>query len=79
MTYKNFANLMRQKREKMGYLQKEFAMMIPISNSQYNKIENGLREPNFAILQRICVLLEIDLTRVLELDIKPDKKYLDID
>ena len=51
----------------MGYTQYEFARMLTLKQSHYNKIENGLIEPSFGILQLICIYLEIDLTELLEL------------
>jgi DNA-binding XRE family transcriptional regulator len=51
------------------------AKMIPTHKSTYCKIENGLQEPNFIILQRICTLLQIDITKELKILDKVSKNY----
>lgn len=68
MRFEEFAKLIKEKREKMLYTQKEFALMIPIKQSSYNRIENGKQEPTFIQLQNICKILKIDLTEILNLD-----------
>ncbi|MBQ3253088.1 MAG: helix-turn-helix transcriptional regulator [Acholeplasmatales bacterium] len=75
MMYKDFAKIIRKKRLNKGLSQKEMAYEIPLSNSNYNKIENGNIEPNFFVLQRICQILDIDLTEVLELK-KPRQEHI---
>jgi transcriptional regulator with XRE-family HTH domain len=67
MTYKEFAKIIKKKRLYLGFTQKEIAFKIPTHKSTYSKIENGIQEPNFIILQRICVLLEIDITKELKI------------
>lgn len=67
MKYEAFAKIIKEKRMELGYTQKEFAKEIPLNISIYNKIENGNQEPSFQILQRICILLELDLTEILEI------------
>lgn len=67
LSYKNFSLIIKEKRLKSGMSQKEMAHQIPISHSNYCKIENGKIEPSFVVLQRICVLLDIDLTDILKL------------
>lgn len=62
MTYQEFANMIQRRREDLFLTQKEFAARIPMSNSAYNKVENGKQEPSFFQLQKICMLLEIDLS-----------------
>ncbi|MBQ9124277.1 MAG: helix-turn-helix transcriptional regulator [Acholeplasmatales bacterium] len=74
MTYKEFAKIIKQKRIDSEYTQKEFAIMIPIRQTTYNKIENGNQEPTFIQLQAICKLLDIDLTEILELK-KPNPEH----
>lgn len=79
MTYKEFAKIIKRKRELMGYSQKDFANILPIRISTYNKIENGNQEPTFIQLQLICKYLNLDLTEILELK-KPNlehKAYFD--
>lgn len=68
MRFEEFAKLIKEKREKMLYTQKEFALMVPIKQSTYNRIENGKQEPSFIQLQNICKILKLDLTAILKLD-----------
>ena len=67
LSYRNFAIIIKNKRIKSGMTQKEMAHQIPISHPNYCKIENGKIEPSFVVLQRICILLDIDLTKELKL------------
>ncbi|MGM9970738.1 MAG: helix-turn-helix domain-containing protein [Anaeroplasma sp.] len=67
LAYKDFSKIIKDKRVKKGIAQYEMALMIPISKSNYCKIENGQIEPNFVTLQLICKILEIDLTKELKL------------
>lgn len=67
MIYKDFAKIIKNKRLHLGISQKEMAYKIPTHKSTYCKIENGIQEPNFIILQRICVLLQIDITKELNI------------
>lgn len=75
MSYKDFSRYFRCKRIEMGYTQYEFARMLTLKQSHYNKIENGLIEPSFGILQLICIYLEIDLTELLELKKPIENRY----
>jgi len=68
MRFEEFAKIIKEKREKMLYTQAEFALMVPIKKSTYNRIENGKQEPTFIQLQNICKILKLDLTALLELD-----------
>lgn len=74
MTFKDFAKIIKEKRINLSCSQKEFALMIPIRQTTYNKIENGNQEPTFLQLQAICKLLKIDLTEILELK-KPNQEH----
>ncbi len=74
LSYKNFAKIIREKRLKSGMTQKQMAYNIPISHPNYCKIENGKIEPSFVVLQRICYILEIDLT--LELKLKMPSEHI---
>lgn len=73
MTYKEFARIIKEKREKLNITQKEMAKRLYVSNSKYNKIENGLREPNFELLTRILKLLDINLDEYIK---KEKPKYI---
>jgi transcriptional regulator with XRE-family HTH domain len=78
MIYKEFAKIIKNKRISLGFSQLEIAKSIPIHTSTYCKIENGQQEPNFIVLQKICILLKIDLTKELKIfDDKITHKYYD--
>ena len=65
MIYNEFAKIIKAKRIELGLTQQQMAYNIPTYKSTYCKIENGQQEPNFILLQRICILLKIDLTKEL--------------
>ena len=75
MIYKEFAKIIKNKRISMGLTQLEIAKKIPTYISTYCKIENGIQEPSFIILQKICILLKIDLTKELYLFTDDEKDY----
>lgn len=74
MTYKEFSLIIKYKRIEKKYTQKEFSNLLAISQSKYNKIENGNMEPSFILLQLIARYLEIDLNEILEIK-KPISKH----
>ena len=57
MTFKEFSKIIKEKRMRLNVTQKKMAELLYISQTKYNKIENGLREPDFELLQRILTLL----------------------
>ena len=61
MTYKDFSLIIKFKRMDKNISQKEFSRMLGISQSKYSKIENGIMEPSFFLLQIKSRYLEIDL------------------
>ena len=63
MEYKKFAEIIKNKRMDLGYTQKDFARIINVGQSKYNKIENGNLEPSFVVLQRIAIELKLDLMK----------------
>ena len=56
-----FGELVKEKRAEKQYSQNKMAKMLNISHSYMNQIENGVRNPNFHLLCKICKLLEIPL------------------
>ena len=74
MTYKDFSLIIKFKRMDKNISQKEFSRMLGISQSKYSKIENGIMEPSFILLQIISRYLEIDLNEILEIK-KPIEKH----
>ena len=75
MLYRDFAKIIKGKRETLGVSQKDMAMSLGLNRSSYNKIENGKMEPSFSTLQAICRLLSLDLTEILELK-KPRGEHI---
>ena len=57
----NFPAVLRQLRKKAGMTQPELAQRLGISRSAVSMYEAGSREPNFAMLQQIAALFEVDL------------------
>jgi transcriptional regulator with XRE-family HTH domain len=76
MTYKEFAKIMKFKRQQLNITQKEMANRLLISNGKYNKIENGLREPDFELLLKIAKELNISLDLCIKKE-KPKHLYFD--
>lgn len=56
-----FGELVKEKRTEKQYSQNKMAKMLNISHSYMNQIENGVRNPNFDLLCKICKLLEISI------------------
>lgn len=56
-----FHVLVKEKRIQKDLSQNKLAKMLGISHSYMNQIENGVRNPNFDLLNRICKLLDISL------------------
>jgi len=52
-------------REKQGFIQKQVASELGIGYSNYNKMENGAREPSVAELQKLAKLYNISVDELL--------------
>lgn len=68
MQYKDLILLIKNKRISLNLNQKEFAKMIPMKQSKYNKIENLKLEPSFDELQ--LILSSLSLKLIIEKDIE---------
>lgn len=55
----DFGNKLRYFRKKMGFTQKELAKKLNISASAIGMYEQGRREPDFKILNKICNILSL--------------------
>lgn len=77
MIYKEFAELIKEKRIEMNISQKDMAFLIPLKASKYNKIENGKQEPSFFELSRICQILNININEIFKLKKETSTKYYD--
>lgn len=61
-------NIKRIRKEK-GILQKQAAATVGLNQSNYNKIENGHREPSVAVLKKLADLFGVSVDHLIE----PDK------
>lgn len=71
MTYKIGANI-RRYREMRSLSQKEFAKAIGVSGSRLSNWENGINRPDVDTLARICKVLQVSPSELLDLDIEVD-------
>jgi len=67
------ANIKRL-REQQGLIQKQVAMELGIGYSNYNKMENGAREPSVAELQKLANLYNITVDELLNPEDKTPKE-----
>lgn len=63
-----FGRRVRDLREDMDMSQKEMAILIPMNQSNYSKIERGLQEPNLFQLKRIAEILHQSIDTLLGID-----------
>lgn len=75
MTYKEFANLIKQKRDELFLTQKFVASELCITLPSYKRIENGIQEPNFHQLQAIVEFFSLDMNELLKREKKPSTKF----
>jgi len=54
-------------REDMDMSQSDVARLIPMNQSNYSKIERDLQEPSIEQLRRICQILNLDPSFLLDL------------
>jgi transcriptional regulator with XRE-family HTH domain len=55
----------KQIREQKGMLQKQVAAELNIGTTNYNKLENGNREPSVKELQKLAALFDMTVDQVL--------------
>ena len=60
--------------EQQGSIQKQVVMELSIGYSNYNKMENGAREPSVAELQKLANLYNITVDELLNLEDKTPKE-----
>jgi len=61
----------KQLRKDKGLQQKTVATDVGLDQSNYNKVENGRREPSVEVLQKLSVILEVTVDELLNSE---DKK-----
>jgi transcriptional regulator with XRE-family HTH domain len=55
-------------REQQGLIQKQVAAELEIGYSNYNKMENGMREPSVGELQKLAKLFSITIDELINLE-----------
>lgn len=55
-------------REQKGMLQKQVAAELNIGTTNYNKLENGNREPSVKELQKLSVLFDMTVDQILNFE-----------
>ena len=58
----------RNAREDMDLSQEEVSAQIPMNQSSYSKIERDIQEPNLEQLRRICQILNLNPSYLLNLN-----------
>ena len=56
----NMGEKIRNAREDLDLSQNEVALLIPMNQSNYSKIERNIQEPSIEQLRRICQILHLD-------------------
>lgn len=69
-------DLLKELRKQKGATLKEVANALGVTLSAYSNYEQGLREPSFLILKKICVYFEVSADYFLDLETETgEKKY----
>lgn len=55
----------KQIRKDKGLQQKEVALEVGLDQSNYNKVENGRREPSLQVLQKLSAILGVSIDELL--------------
>ena len=63
----NIGEKIRNAREDMDLSQRDMANLIPMNQSNYSKIERDVQEPSIEQLRRICQILNLDPSYLLNL------------
>lgn len=61
----NFHQIFKELRTGKGYSQGELSELLEISRSAVSMYENGNREPDFHMLEKIAALFEVDVNHLL--------------
>ena len=68
----NIGVKIRNAREDKDLTQREMAELIPMNQSNYSKIERNVQEPSLDQLRRICQILNLDPSYLLNLGMFAD-------
>jgi transcriptional regulator with XRE-family HTH domain len=55
----------KQIRKDKGLQQKAVALEVGLDQSNYNKVENGKREPSLEVLQKLSTILDVSIDELL--------------
>lgn len=69
---KTFGRLAKDKREQMKITQEKLSELVGISVVQCRNIEKGINRTNWVTWAKICLVLDIDITRFAEAYMKPE-------
>ena len=61
----HLGQIIKEIRKKKGMLQKQVANELEIGNTNYNKMENGYREPSVKELQKLAKLFNLTTDQIL--------------
>jgi transcriptional regulator with XRE-family HTH domain len=61
----NLGSNIKKIREKKGLLQKQVASELGIGHTNYNKMENGNREPSVSELQKLAKLFNMSIDEII--------------
>ena len=64
----NIGEKIKNAREDMDLSQRKMAELIPMNQSNYSKIERNIQEPSMQQLRKICQILRLDPSYLLNLD-----------
>ena len=70
----SLGKVIKQIREQKGLLQKQVAAELNIGNTNYNKLENGHREPSVKELQLLCKFFDMTADQILNYEGKLPKE-----
>ncbi len=64
----SFGNQLKQARLNKGLTQKELAKLLNVSPAAYSLWEKGEREPRFEVLEKLCKILNVDISYLMDWD-----------
>jgi transcriptional regulator with XRE-family HTH domain len=64
----SIGKIIKKIREQKGMLQKQVAAELNIGTTNYNKMENGNREPSVKELQKLASLFDMTVDQILNFD-----------
>jgi len=62
----NIGKNIKKLRKEKSWLQKQMAVELNISQSYYNKIENGQREPSLEVVKKLANMFNVSVDQLLD-------------